>query len=165
MIRRGEAIDERLTSLNCIARELLWSQLSQPTQIRRLQTHGTQIGQSKMSGMPNRSHGIQTQSFDGDRKRSQWSLAANLNLACSRDGLTERCFEQSIRALSRDVPANNVATLDVQNFAGAIQQNLNRLEFSLQNLVINLMILSKQPGSDLRVMRPVVEKNNLPSPV
>ena len=65
--------------------------------------------------MTNRTDWIQPQTFDPNRKRAERRLAANLDLASCRDGLTKRRVQSADVAILSNLPTDNVAALDVES--------------------------------------------------
>ena len=94
--------------------------------------------------MSNRTDRIQTQPFDGNRKGTQGCLAAYRDRARPRKRLTQCNVELAVVVLVDNLPRDDVLSLDVQDLSRSGQRHADRTEFALQDLVLNLVILTQQ---------------------
>ena len=143
-----EPVNIYLSSLDRFAGKLFRGQLRQTRKCRGFQSNRTKISQSQKSGVANRPHRFQTQPLHSHRERPQWSLATNTDLRRLRDGLTERHIQLPQTIFVAHLPGNDIVSLHIKDLTWTTQNHAQRSQFSLQHLIIQLMILSQQTRSD-----------------
>ena len=121
-----KTVNVNLPCLKCVTRKLFWRQLGEPSESCRFQTNRTEICQANKSGVTNRAHRLQTQTFDAYRKSTKRSLAAHIQLGVFSNGLTERHIQLSLAVVVTYLPGNDVVTLDIKNLTGALQNHAQR---------------------------------------
>ena len=92
--------------------------------------------------MPDRTDRIQSQSFNAYWKRTKRSLAAHLDLTGSGNRLAEGYIQLTFLSCAGDIPGDNVTVLNVKYFSRAAQQNAKGFQFTLKDLVVDLVILT-----------------------
>ena len=98
--------------------------------------------------MSNRTDRIESQAIDSRGKSVKRRLAADVHLTCSRDRLTEGDVELSVFAFAGDLPGHEVVALYIEDLTRSLQQDAQRVQLALKNLVVDSMILAKQPSTE-----------------
>ncbi len=63
--------------------------------------------------------------------------------------MAEGHVQLAILSFAADFPGDNVTALDVEYFSRAVQQNAEGFQFTLKNLVVDLVILTQQACANL----------------